>query len=138
MVYPCTPCKKDFDTLKALYRHVRSNPEEHVQMLCDNCDRVFTDVKEREEHHLERYECIHCIPVPYESGDKCKGRGPNVFCTLRDMTQHFCDRHVNVCSDCSEEFDNRGELVNHVMDKHLPGKVGKLVIDEFPEDSTES
>jgi hypothetical protein len=62
-------------------------------------------------------------------GKSGKGkRDDNVFCDLRDVSQHYCDKHGSVCPDCHKVFDNKYEVVSHMMEKHLSGKISKLVL----------
>lgn len=123
---PCTNCNELFLTQASLNGHIASK-HEHEKHECDNCDRVFSSLSELEKHIKLRYECSIC----YKSGIGKIGKGKrddNVFCDLRDVSQHYCDKHGSVCPDCHKVFDTKEKVVIHIMDKHLSGKISKLVL----------
>ena len=118
----CSVCELEFKSESGLWSHVYRKHGPHRQQICDDCNEVFTDQTEFENHkrkvHGERVSCPDCgkmlLKIKLNQHIK-QVHGPKDYVYCNECGKKFCDKyqlkkHIETIHDGIKRVSSHNKL----------------------------
>ena len=107
---PCSICKREFNDIGNLRRHIRQVHTDLKPYKCDKCDLRYGDAGNLKRHIKGKHEGVR---------QQCKQCNQKVFIgTMTIHKQTFHSNKIFKCNFCHKDFRTRYGLGSHVNKSH--------------------
>ena len=142
--WKCDLCEKQYECKDELKTHEK----EHHEWRCGQCEKRYVHIKElskhlKKEHGIRRYDCPMC-GKEFDNLEELKVHEKNSY--VCDLCDHCCtesrkelENHVRwrhykncyICEQCSNWYNNREDLEDHIEKRHMTNNICSKCKDEF-------